>query len=97
MAGRAGGPSSDDLRLAAEWLRQYDDEHDGGEDTKRCAAVAEWLEGKANAMDECAAAREVGVSVSRLRAAMADKARAAGVPVSRLRAGMLESPKGEAG
>lgn len=65
------------MRLAAEWLRQYDDEHDGGEDTKRCAKVAEWLEGKANAMDECAAAREVGVPVDRLRAAMAGKSKGA--------------------
>ena len=97
MASRTGTPSAEDLRLAAEWLRQYDDEHDGGADTKRCTAVAEWLEGKANALDECAAAREVGVPVGRLRAVMARKAKEAGVPVSELRAGMVEKQTGEPG
>ena len=63
-------PSPDDLLLAAEWLRQYDDEHDGGRDTARCAAVAEWLAAQAAAASLRALAREHGVPVGRLRAAL---------------------------
>ena len=61
----------DDLRFAAEWLRQYDDEHDGGGDTKRCAAVADWLDAQADDQELRAAARQAGVPVKRLRAAIA--------------------------
>lgn len=61
-------PTPDALRLAAEWLRQYDDEHDGGADTARCAAVADWLDAQANAAELRSVAREHGVSVGKLRA-----------------------------
>lgn len=63
-------PHSDALRFAAEWLRQYDDEHDGGEDTARAAAVADWLDAQAEAADLRGAARQHGVSVARLRRAL---------------------------
>ena len=55
------------LRLAAEWLRQYDDEHDGGEDTARCAAVADWLDAQADQKQVRDAAREAGLPTAALR------------------------------
>lgn len=64
-------PQSDDLRFAAEWLRQYDDSHDGGEQSAVAHAVAEWLDAQAQAQDLRIAAREHGVPVSGLRAALA--------------------------
>jgi acetyl/propionyl-CoA carboxylase alpha subunit len=60
-------PSPDALRLAAEWLRQYDDTHDGGEQTAQAAAVADWLDAQADAKELRDAAREHGVPVAALR------------------------------
>jgi hypothetical protein len=56
------------MLLAAAWLRQYDDGHEGGADTIRCAAVADWLEAQADAKELRRVAREIGVPVSSLRA-----------------------------
>jgi hypothetical protein len=61
-------PDQDALRFAAEWLRQYDDTHDGGTDTARAAGVADWLEAQAQAKDIREAAREVGVPAAKFRA-----------------------------
>lgn len=61
-------PDQDALRLAAEWLRQYDDQHDGGADTARCAGVAAWLDAQADAADLRHVARKHGVPVGKLRA-----------------------------
>lgn len=74
-------PEADDLRLAAEWLRQYDDEHDGGRDTKRTAVVADWLDAQAIAAELRRAARENGVPVEKLRQAF--RARSGTEDVSR--------------
>jgi hypothetical protein len=63
-------PNADALRFAAEWLRQYDDEHDGGADTERAASVADWLDAQADAADLRGAAREHGVPVAKLRRAL---------------------------
>lgn len=63
-------PDSDALRFAAEWLRQYDDTHDGGGDTMRAAAVADWLDAQADAADLRAAARQHHVPVEKLRRAL---------------------------
>lgn len=60
-------PDSDALRFAAEWLRQYDDEHDGGSDTARAAAVADWLDAQAAAADIRSVARECGVPTKAVR------------------------------
>jgi hypothetical protein len=60
-------PEPDDLYFAADWLRQYDDEHGGG-DTARCAAIADWLDAQANAKQIRDAARSAGVPAGRLRA-----------------------------
>lgn len=54
-------PDPDALRFAAEWLRQYDDTHDGGDDTRRAEAVAAWLDQQADAASFRAVAKEVGV------------------------------------
>ena len=61
-------PSPDDLRFAAEWLRQYDDSHDGGKQTAIAESVAEWLDAQAEAGNLRAAAAEIGVPVAMLRA-----------------------------
>lgn len=42
-------PRTEDLRFAAEWMRQYDDEHEGGQQTLIAAKVAEWLDVQADA------------------------------------------------
>jgi hypothetical protein len=65
-------PNSDDLRFAAEWLRAYDDEHDGGEQSAIATKVAGWLDAQANAKDLRDAAREHGVPVSGLRKRLAN-------------------------
>lgn len=65
-------PRSDDLRFAAEWLRQYDDSHDGGEQSAVAQAVAEWLDEQAYAQELRLAAREHGVPVATLRQALSD-------------------------
>lgn len=59
-------PRPADLRLAAEWLRAYEDQ----EDTPRLDRVAGWLDEQADAQELRAAAREHGVSVQRLRTAL---------------------------
>lgn len=64
-------PNSDALRFAAEWLRQYEDTHDGDGDAVVAEAVAKWLDTQADAQDERTAAREFGVSTAQLRAAIA--------------------------
>lgn len=64
-------PNTDDLRFAAEWLRSYDDEHDGGEQTKVAEAVAAWLDAQADAKELRDAAREHGVPVAGLRKRLA--------------------------
>ena len=69
-------PGPDDLRFAAEWLRQYDDEHDGGQDTARCARIAEWLDDQADAMTLRNVAKQAGVPVAALRDKLAAIAKA---------------------
>lgn len=69
-------PGSDDIRFAAEWLRAYDDSHDGGEQTAIAEAVAEWLDAQAEAADMREVARKGGVPVRRLRAKLASLAAA---------------------
>ena len=64
-------PSPDDLRFAAEWLRQCDDSHDGGGQAKTAEAVAEWLDQQAQAQELRDAAKDLGVPVSKVRAALA--------------------------
>jgi hypothetical protein len=64
-------PASDDLRFAAEWLRQYDDSHDGGEQSAIAEAVAEWLDAQATAKDVRDLAREHGVPTGKLREKLA--------------------------
>lgn len=59
-------PFADDLRFAAEWLREYEDEP-GGADSERAAAVANWLDTKADEAELRSAAREHGVPVAKLR------------------------------
>lgn len=66
-------PPSDDMRFAAEWLRQYDDEHEGGEFTAKAKAVAAWLDAQADAKDLRATAREHQVSAVELRRRLAGK------------------------
>lgn len=66
-------PSADDLNFAAEWLRQYDDEHDGGADMARAAAIADWLDAQANAIEQRAIAKEQGVPVAIVRRVMRDR------------------------
>lgn len=61
-------PAADDLRFAAEWLRQYDDSHDGGEQSRTAERVAEWLDAQADAKELRAVAREHGVPTGGLRA-----------------------------
>lgn len=65
-------PRGEDLRFAAEWLRQYDDSHDGGEQTAIAESIAEWLDAQADAQELRAAAREHGVPVRKLRSALAN-------------------------
>jgi len=60
-------PNPDALRFAAEWLRAYDDSHDGGEQSAVAETVAEWLDAQADASELRAAAREHGVPVGKLR------------------------------
>lgn len=60
-------PSADALRFAAEWLRQYDDEHEGGADTARAADVADWLDAQAEAADIRSVARQCGVPTKAVR------------------------------
>lgn len=67
-------PKPDALRFAAEWLRQYDDSHDGGEQTETAQAVAQWLDAQADAKELRDAAREHGVPVKGLRARIAKAA-----------------------
>ena len=64
-------PGPDDLRFAAEWLRQFDDSHDGGEQTTIAQAVAGWLDAQADARELRDAAREHGVPVGKLRQRLA--------------------------
>lgn len=71
-------PEADDLRFAAEWLRQYDDEHDGGEQTAIAAKVAEWLDAQADAKELRATAREHGLPTAKLRAKLRDVMRVRG-------------------
>ena len=71
-------PGPDAMRLAAEWLRQFDDSHDGGEQTAICASVADWLDDQADARNLRAVAREAGVPVGKLRSKLAAIAKATG-------------------
>jgi hypothetical protein len=64
-------PEADDLRFAAEWLRMYDDSHDGGAQSAVAEAVAKWLDAQADAKELRAAAAEHGIPVSRLRSKLA--------------------------
>lgn len=61
-------PAVDDLRFAAEWLRQYDDEHDGGAQTRIAEVVAKWLDEQANMKQMRDVAREHKLPVDKLRA-----------------------------
>jgi len=69
-------PSPDDLRFAAEWLRQYDDSHDGGKQMAIAETVAAWLDAQATSAELRAVARENGVPVSGLRRVLARRAQA---------------------
>ena len=60
-------PEADDLRFAAEWLRVYDDTHDGGEQSEIAEHVAAWLDEQADAKEMRSAAREHGVPVRAVR------------------------------
>ena len=60
-------PSPDNLRFAAEWLRAYDDTHDGGAGTADAARVAEWLDSLAQAKEVRDLARTHGVPIAALR------------------------------
>lgn len=71
-------PEPDDLRFAAEWLRQYDDTHDGGEQTAIAAKVADWLDAQADAKELRSTAREHGVPAAKLRAKFRDLLRVRG-------------------
>lgn len=64
-------PDPKALRFAAEWLRHFDDTHDGGNDKATAAAVAEWLESQATAAEFRAVARKNGLPVSKLRQSVA--------------------------
>lgn len=64
-------PEPDALRFAAEWLRQYDDSHDGGEQMAIAEVVAEWLDKQAISADLRNVARSAGVPVGKLRAKLA--------------------------
>jgi hypothetical protein len=64
-------PPPDALRFAAEWLRQYDDSHNGGKQTATAQSVADWLDQQADAKELRDAAREHGVPVGGLRARLA--------------------------
>lgn len=66
-------PQADDLRFAAEWLRAYDDSHDGGEQSTIANKVAEWLDAQADAKDLREAAFEHGVPVGKLRAKLRER------------------------
>jgi hypothetical protein len=61
-------PTPDDLRFAAEWLRQYDDSHEGGEQTAIAASVADWMDAQAEAAELRKVARDNNVPVGALRA-----------------------------
>ena len=74
MHTRCSDPTADDLRFAAEWLRQYDDSHEGGAQSSVAERVASWLDGQAEAKELRELAREHGVPVKRLRAALAKQA-----------------------
>lgn len=56
-------PSADDMRLAAEWLGEYEDSPEGD----ACKRVAAWLNEQAEAKELRDAAREHGVPVGALR------------------------------
>jgi hypothetical protein len=64
-------PTPDALSFAAEWLRHYDDTHDGGQQTAIAAEVADWLDEQAAAKTLRDAARGSGVPVKALRARLA--------------------------
>lgn len=64
-------PEPDALRFAAEWLRSYDDTHDGGEQTAIAESVAEWLDAQADAKELRDVAKSYGVPVGGLRAKLA--------------------------
>ena len=62
-------PPTESLRLAADWLRVYEDD-----EAQELAAVAAWLDQQADAADMRSACREAGVPVSIARAALRQKA-----------------------
>ena len=62
-------PAPDALRFAAEWLRAYDDSHDGGDQSATAEAVAAWLDAQADAKDLREVARAGGAAVAWLRSA----------------------------
>lgn len=64
-------PTPDALRFAAEWLRAYDDSHDGGEQSAIAEKVAAWLDEQADTGELRAVAKSHGVPVGRLRAKLA--------------------------
>jgi hypothetical protein len=66
-------PKADDSRFAAEWLRQYDDTHDGGEQISIACDVARWLDAKADAQELRAVARQHSIPIAKLRAKLGVK------------------------
>lgn len=73
-------PDPDALRFAAEWLRAYDDSHDGGEQSAIAESVAGWLDAQADAKELRDTAREHQVPVRKLRAKLASMAKAKATP-----------------
>jgi hypothetical protein len=71
-------PGPDEMRFAAEWLRQYDDTHDGGKQTRIAAKVAEWLDAQADAKEIRDLARQHGVPAGKLRVKLSAIAKAEG-------------------
>jgi hypothetical protein len=67
-------PEPDDLRFAAEWLRAYDDSHDGGKQTAIAMRIALWLDEQADAKELRDTAAHHGVPVAKLRAKLAEVA-----------------------
>ena len=68
-------PKPDDLRFAAEWLRQYDDSHDGGAQSKIAEAVATWLDTLADNNEIRDYARAVGIPTAALRRKLAEQSK----------------------
>lgn len=72
-------PNADDMRLAAEWLGEYEDSPEGD----ACKRVAAWLNDQADAKEQRDAAREIGVPVSTLRRKIAAQPSSSSAPLEK--------------